>query len=271
MRGVGISLDVTERRTLEAQYQQAQKMEAIGRLAGGVAHDFNNLLTVILGYCELLLDGSRRARSAAAGHRGDPESRRAGRRRSPASCWPSAASRSSSRRCSTSTRSSTDLRPMLERLIGEDVKVMVVLGPGMRLRQGRSRAARAGRHEPRGERPRRDAGRRHVDDRKPPTSNSTSTTRRCTATVKPGPLCGAHRDRHGHRHDAEVQAQLFEPFFTTKEVGKGTGLGLATVHGIVSGAAAPSASTARSAKAASFKVYFPRAEAAGRRRRRRRR
>ena len=164
VRGVGISLDVTERRTLEEQYQQAQKMEAIGRLAGGVAHDFNNLLTVILGYCELLLadldpDDPRQADIA--------EIQKAGTSAAGLTRQLLAFSRKQIIEPTLLDLNAvvTDMRAMLGRLIGEDVKVVLGLRPELALREGRSRAGRADRHEPRGERAGCHAERRHVDDR----------------------------------------------------------------------------------------------------------
>ena len=132
VRGVGISLDVTERRTLEEQYQQAQKMEAIGRLAGGVAHDFNNLLTVILGYCELLLadlepDDPRQADIA--------EIQKAGTRAAGLTRQLLAFSRKQIIEPTLLDLNVVvaDMRAMLGRLIGEDVKVVLGLRPELAL------------------------------------------------------------------------------------------------------------------------------------------
>ena len=130
VRGVGISLDVTERRTLEEQFQQAQKMEAIGRLAGGVAHDFNNLLTVILGFCELLLadldpDDPRQADIA--------EIQKAGTRAAGLTRQLLAFSRKEIIEPTLLDLNVVvaDMRAMLGRLIGEDVTVVLGLRPAL--------------------------------------------------------------------------------------------------------------------------------------------
>ena len=259
VRGVGISLDVTERRTLEAQFQQAQKMEAIGRLAGGVAHDFNNLLTVMLGYCELLLEDLD-AR--------DPR-------------WPDiAAIRKAGERAAELTRQLltfsrkqiieptlldlnavvAGLRPMIERLIGEDVKVVVSLGSGIAcVKADRGQLEQVVMNLA-----------VNARDAMPHGGTLTIATANVDldehyAAVHRGVIAGPHValmvTDTGTGMSPEVQARLFEPFFTTKEVGKGTGLGLATVHGVVLRSGGSVGVYSEVGKGTSFTVYLPRAEA----------
>ena len=260
VRGVGISLDVTERRTLEEQFQQAQKMEAVGRLAGGVAHDFNNLLTVILGYCELLLDDlepddPRQADIA--------EIQKAGTRAAGLTRQLLAFSRKqiieptlldlNADRGRHAGDARTPDRRRREGRAGPPARA----GAG----EGRSRADRAGRDEPRGERAGRHAERRHVDDRDRQ-RRARRALRETHLAVKPGPYVVLTVTDTGTGMTPEVQARLFEPFFTTKEAGKGTGLGLATVYGIVDAQRREHRRLQRSRQGHAFKVYFPRADAA---------
>ncbi len=199
MRSVGISLDVTERRTLEAQYLQAQKMEAIGQLAGGVAHDFNNLLTAILGYCELLLTDLDPAdpRHADVG-----EIKKAGTRAAGLTRQLLAFSR---KQIIEPTRLDlnvvvTEMREMLGRLIGEDVDVVLRLGRDLAAVQAdrgqveqivMNLAVNARDAMPTGGTLTIETANVDLDDR-----------RRDAALLREtGPLRGLDRLRHGHRHD----------------------------------------------------------------------
>ena len=220
---VAVTRDVTERRELEDRLRQSQKLEAIGQLAGGIAHDFNNLLTAILGYGGLAEPGVHRRSGAAREHVSEiPERRRPRRRRSRASCWPSAGGRCCSRRRELDAARSSELLPMLRRLIGEHVEIVVRAGAGDGAGARRSQPDRAGHHQPRRQRPRRDADRRpaHASHRR----TCGSTTRRPAGEVAvPGAYVHARGHRHRHRAwTPTTQARIFEPFFTTKEVGRGT-------------------------------------------------
>jgi PAS domain S-box-containing protein len=257
VRGVGISLDVTERHKLEAQFQQAQKMEAVGRLAGGVAHDFNNLLTVILGYCEFMLGDMApddpRLKDVA-------EVQKAGQSAAALTKQLLAFSRKQIIEPVLLDLNTviSELRPMLGRLIGEDVRVLLGL--------------RAGSHPVIADRGQIEqiVLNLAVNARDAMPGGGTLTIETANVdldehyahdhfAVAAGPYVALTVSDTGTGMSPEVQARLFEPFFTTKEVGKGTGLGLATVHGIVSRSGGTVNVYSEVGKGTSFKVYFPRA------------
>jgi PAS domain S-box-containing protein len=252
--------DVTERRALEQQLRQAQKMEAIGRLAGGIAHDFNNLLMVISGYSEFLLE-----RVGA-----DPEMR--GHTREIAN----AAERATSltRQLLAFSRKQmldpkiVDLNSvvsenvkMLTRLIGEDIDLVMVPGqdigavkadPGQIEQVIMNLAVNARDAMPKG-------GKLTIE-----TANVTldANYARFHAPVKPGDYVMLAISDTGMGMDAETQAHIFEPFYTTKGL-KGTGLGLSTVYGIVKQSEGYIWLYSETGKGTSFKIYLPRFSATG--------
>ncbi|MBX9622319.1 MAG: PAS domain S-box protein [Gemmataceae bacterium] len=253
---VGLTEDVTDRRRLEDQYRQGQKMEAVGRLAGGVAHDFNNLLTVINGNAELVLEFLRPDDPARALVE---DVRRAGDRSAGLTRQLLAFSRREvvAPRVLDPNAVVRDLERMLRRVIGEDVRLEAALCPDA----GHVRADRGQLEQA--------VLNLVVNARDAMPTGGTLTVATRAAEVNGRPLPGAPavppggyvvltvRDTGCGMTD-EVRARVFEPFYTTKGVGQGTGLGLAVVHGVAERAGGGVAVESAPGAGSAFHVYLPR-------------
>jgi len=253
-----MALDITDRKQLEEQLRQAQKMEAVGRLAGGIAHDFNNLLMVIQGYADLLAERLPQ---------GDPLQRNAEQ------------IQTASQRATSLTRQLlafsrkqmlapkvmnvhavvADMEKILRRLIGEDVQLETTSARDLGLvKADRSQieqvilnlAVNARDAMPEGGRLTIETANAELD----------ASFAHPPAVLEPGKYVMLAVTDNGCGMDSDTQAHIFEPFFTTKEKGKGTGLGLATVYGIVKQSGGYVWVYSEPGRGTSFKVYLPRIE-----------
>lgn len=256
--GLVLSNDITQRKQLENQFRQSQKMEAVGRLAGGVAHDFNNLLTAITGYCDLLLSGLDEDLPL---RRDLEEIKKAGDRAASLTRQLLAFSRRQVLQPKVLDLNEVvaNIEKMLMRLIGEDIDLITVLHPQLasvkadpgQIEQVIMNLAVNSRDAMPG------GGKLTIE-----TANVDLDAQyaRRHSEVQPGPYVMLAVTDTGLGMDEEIISHLFEPFFTTKGVGKGTGLGLSTVYGIVKQSGGHIWAYSEPGRGSSFKIYLPRAE-----------
>jgi PAS domain S-box-containing protein len=252
---LGIVMDVTDRKELEEQLRQSQKLDSVGRLAGGIAHDFNNILTAILGYTEMTLDQIGPDKPISSDLR---EIRAASERAVALVRQLLAFSRKQTLHpvAMDVNEVVTGMRDMLDRLIGEEIHISANLGTSI---------------------PPMLADRAQLEqvlmnlvvnarDAMPHGGVITIATASAAArdvasiTRRPAPASGYIQlqvSDVGIGMDAVTQAQIFEPFFTTKGVGKGTGLGLATVYGVVQQLKGHITVNSRQGFGTTFTLYFP--------------
>jgi PAS domain S-box-containing protein len=255
---IGSGRDITEQRLLEEQFRQAQKMEAVGRLAGGVAHDFNNLLGVILGYAEMLIEELGPDHPLAKKAHGIY---RAGERAAALTRQLLAFSRQQMLQQTVLDLNAVvgEISKLVERLIGEDVRLVLDLDPNL----GRVKA---------------DGGQLeqvimnlavNARDAMPNGGRLTLRTSAVELTEAPARQHRVVRGRYvqlevvdtGIGMDEATQARIFEPFFTTKDRGKGTGLGLATAYGIVKQSGGYIWVHSRPGLGSTFRVLLPQVDA----------
>ncbi len=251
-----VAQDISERRQLEGQLRQAQKMEAVGRLAGGVAHDFNNLLMVIKGHTELLLNALEPAEQIT---RKIEQIDKSADRAAALTRQLLAFSRMQVLQPQIINLNTIldEMGKLLPRLIGEDIELVIrtdddlgtVRADASQMEQViMNLAVNARDAMPNG-------GKLVIETANAELDHGYLTTH---PLMKAGPYIQLVVTDRGIGMDAETQAHIFEPFFTTKEKGKGTGLGLATVYGIVKQSGGFIWVYSELGKGTSFKIYLPR-------------
>jgi PAS domain S-box-containing protein len=254
----GVMVVITQRKELEAQLQQSQKMEAVGKLAGGIAHDFNNFLTIIMGYSELMLG------RIAADHplRADIEEiKKAGTRAAALTQQLLAFSRRQVLMPKVLDLNAivSGMSAMLQRLLGEDINLVTNLDrsigrvnadPGQLEQVIMNLVVNARDAMPKGGKLTIETGRVDVRGADAPAQDLT-----------PGRYVALTVSDTGSGMDPATKARVFEPFFTTKERGKGTGLGLSTVYGIVKQSGGGILVHSELGRGATFSVYLPEVEA----------